>query len=119
MFAQFLQRGMHAYRHTVVHHVQVGFLEIDNPRSGRIFHVGVPDVPLSGHRPIEDLRTGRDFIYSQRDEASEPTQSLPSTRPGDTATERKEFSDQAMELLSDPVAMRDCGRRRGIHRNRA
>jgi len=42
-----------------------------------------------GHRQIEDLRPARHFIYGQRDELSEPAQSLPDPRPADTATSGK------------------------------
>jgi hypothetical protein len=45
--------------------VKVVALEIDNPISDLVQNIGVVNVPLGRHDPIETLRPGRNLYYAQ------------------------------------------------------
>src|SRR5579864_5830605 len=58
MMSQFAQRHDRAYRHTVVHHMQIAILEVHDALPTRSFDVSITNIPLLRYGPIEDSSSG-------------------------------------------------------------
>src|SRR2546430_585756 len=66
VFPQLNEPNLLAHRNAVVHDVEIAFLEIDDSFTLRVPEVGVTDVPLLRHNPIEDLGPAGNFPQGPR-----------------------------------------------------
>jgi hypothetical protein len=89
MFLEFSKAHALMNRHTVTDYVQVKTPKVDQAFALRILNPSVPNVPFSGHSPIENLDAGWHFPNFQWDMFLEDSESFPHTFAGDTATDWK------------------------------
>ena len=69
--------------------MQVVLPEIDEFLASIVEDIGVPDVPLLRDRPIQDLGTGRDFVYRERDMLLDDPQCFTNPVAGDAPADGK------------------------------
>src|SRR5882724_9195910 len=99
MRAQFREAHFLLDRHAVPKDMQIQLLEIDNSLTMRISDVGVADIPLLRHDPIEDLRSGRHFMNAQWNMAFDGLERLAQAVPSDATAQRVEVGDELIYLL--------------------
>src|SRR5262245_31216970 len=98
--AQFHEAHFSLNRHAVPKDMQIRLLEIDNSFTMRISDVGVADIPLLRHNPIEDLRSGWHFMNAQWNMAVDGFERLAQAVPSNATAQRVEVGDELIYLLS-------------------
>ncbi|MNE63311.1 hypothetical protein D3C80_1586550 [compost metagenome] len=101
MRLQFGQRHHPTLRDAVAHEMQVRHLKIDHLATRRVLHIGVPDGPFLGHRPVENPRPARDGALLDIDIVFKDIDGVTHAFAGDAATDRKEAGSQIMNSLAD------------------
>ena len=91
MFVQFFERHRPIDRFRIADHVQVVLAEIDDPLALLVLHVGVANVPLVRHDPVETLGARRHFVDRQlRQPLAEQPQRFPHAVAGQAAADGKQ-----------------------------
>ena len=72
--------------------VEVRLAEVDDPLARRRRDVGVADVPLVRHRPVEHLRPARHLVDLERDPLADRRSVCAHAVAGDAATDREELA---------------------------
>src|SRR3990172_12398723 len=101
MLFQLTQRDLLIQRDIVTHDVQIAFLKVNNLIALRIFKVGISNVPLFRHRPVEDFRPAGNLVESERyvllEQAKTDSDSISCNAP----TNRVQLGDKIIYLLAD------------------
>src|SRR5579862_757264 len=96
MLLQLFQTHRAMHGHTVIHHMQIMILEINDSFATRILNVGVADVPLSRNGPIEDRGARRYFMNRQRNLLLQSTHCLAKPVSSDAAADWVQLFDKAV-----------------------
>ncbi|KPV52094.1 hypothetical protein SE17_17495 [Kouleothrix aurantiaca] len=94
--AQLAQRQRALHRLAVVQHMQVRLAEIDHALAAAVFDIGVANIPLVGHQPVEHGRARRNLMQRQRHVFLQDAQGFAHARAGDAAADRVEPRDQGV-----------------------
>src|SRR5580704_16123130 len=101
MFFQLFQAEFPLHRGAVTYDMQTVLLKVDHSFAPRICHIGVADIPLFGHRPVEHGSATRNFMLLQRDELFDHRERLTNSITGDASTYGVQISNEVENLLTD------------------
>ncbi len=105
VWPQLGERHRLPHRHRVAHHMQIGLLEIDDAPALGVLDVGVLDVPLLRHLPIENRRAARNLVALQRDACPDQLERPANPVPGDAAADREQLAHELIGPLADSGAL--------------
>jgi hypothetical protein len=81
--------------------MQVAFAEVHNSFAVRAFDIGISNVPLSRHGPIENRRSGGYLYGSQWNPALNQAQGSPDSFTGNTSADRVKLCRESVQFLAD------------------
>ena len=102
MRPEFIQGQTAMERHTIVDYVQVVTPEVDDAFPVPVLDIGVANIPLAWHGPIEDAHPCWRLAQFQRNELLEYLQRSPNALPCDAAADRVEVMSELEHLPTGP-----------------
>jgi hypothetical protein len=110
MLLQLIEAHPCVHGDTVVNHVQIRLLEIDDLLTMSISNVSVAYVPLPRHSPVEHRGAGRNFMNLQGDVLPQSIQRLTQAVSRDTSANRVKIGDQTVHLATDLLGIDTAAR---------
>jgi hypothetical protein len=100
VFPELGERNVLSHGHAVADNVQIRSRKVNDLFASRVLYVSVANIPLPRNCPVENLGSGRHFMYFKTNVGAQLAQCVPDAIAGDASANGIDLGGQRKDFLA-------------------